>query len=596
MAKNSKATKAIIASLLATSAIVPAMAVSAEVGGTVTKSVDAPTTTSATPVKTIDFKLEDTTGHLANYIKGPGNLVEMGGKQYIEILTSDAVLAMITSATVDGVSVIVEHSGKKHIYIPVTKEFKPVQIELKIAMGATPMESTATLTPDKATITGGTETTEPTKPTEENVFTPGKTFDSVADGSYPIKWDAYKGNVGNFTAITGQLAPEAKLVVKDGKYSVELSTIAKSNHYIKAITVEGKEAKTLSGTSAEGDVRVLSFEIDSISDLHSAKIDLDVSGRAMSHEFGFAIETANLVLPTVSGAPQTLPVYVYKDGTNELSIMQNKYLDDEVKVTTTAAGYDVDITFPEGQHLNGFTVAGATVAEKSSEVVGANTVKVYTVSVKDLSTIYNATADLTVRLNGSVLYDEDHALQLQFGGKQNPFADILADGHYGYIVSLYSKGIFKEANTFNPKDSLKRYQFALMLNRALNLDVPATTNFKDIAKLDAETQAAVKALNAYGIINGTTATTFVPGDGIKRQHAALMIYRVLEKNGYKATGATASFTDLPKDAEAAKAIAELNHLGIMTGYNNQVTPDAILTRSQMAKIVNNVLTVMDGLK
>lgn len=177
-----------------------------------------------------------------------------------------------------------------------------------------------------------------------------------------------------------------------------------------------------------------------------------------------------------------------------------------------------------------------------------------------------------------------------------PFTDIANDIHKDYIVNLYEKGIFKAADKFNPKDSIKRYQFALMLNRALNLEVPATTQFTDIAKLDKETQDAIKALNAYGIINGSSATTFSAGEGIKRQHAALMIYRVLEKNGYQATGATSNFTDLPKDAEVVKAINELNHLDIMTGYNGKVTPNIVLTRSQMAKIVNNTLEVIAGLK
>jgi heme-binding NEAT domain protein len=597
MAKQSKATKAVIASLLATSAIVPAMAVSA---------ADAPTTTT-TAAKTIDFKVEDTTGMLANYIKGPGTLVEMQGKQFIEVPVSDAVLAMLTSAKVDGTSIIQEYAGKKHVYVPVTAEYAPVKIELELSVMGTAMKSTATLTPDKASIKGG-ETTAETKPAEK-LFTQGKEYTSVADGTYGVKWDAYKGNVGNYTAITGQLSPDAKLVVKDGKYYVEISTIAKSNHFIKTITVEGKEAEVVSGTAKEGDVRVLRFEIDAIGDLHAAKIDLDAAGRAMSHEFGFAIETADLELPKaevkeeVKPAPtpvtsQTMPVYVYKDGTNELSIMQGKYLADTVTVTATEGGYDVDITFPEGQHLNEFTVEGASVALKSEEVVGANTVKIYTISVDDLSKIYTADADLTVKLNGEILYEQVHTVQLQFGKKvsENPFSDIASDQHKDYILNLYAKGIFKADDKFNPKNPLKRYQFALMLNRALDLDVPATTNFKDITNLDAETQSAIKALNAYGIINGTSATTFGAGDGIKRQHAALMIYRVLEKNGYKATGATANFTDLPKDAETAKAIAELNALGIMTGYNGKVDPNGVLTRSQMAKIVNNALEALNGLK
>ncbi|MEK4384917.1 NEAT domain-containing protein [Solibacillus sp. FSL W7-1464] len=598
MANKSTATKALLASLLATSAIVPAMAVSADTT-TETKTTEAVT-------KKIDFTLEDTTKHLANYIKGPGNLLEMNGQQYIEVLTSDAVLAMITEATVDGKTIVVEHGGKKHIYIPVNEKFEPVTIQLKIAMGPNVMDSTAILTPNKDSITGGASSEKPaesTKPAEEKLFTAGKTFESVADGIYDVKWDAYKGEIGNYTAITGQLSPDAKLVVNEGKYSVEISTIAKSNHFIKNISVEGKEAKVLSGTANEGDVRVLSFDIDSISDLHSAKIDLDVAGRAMSHDFGFAIETADLDLPTAETKPaapeaKTEPVYVYKDGTKELSIMHGRYLEETVSVTATEGGYDVDVTFPEGQWINDFKVEGATVALKSEEIVENNNVQVYTVSVKDLAKLYTATIDLSVN-QGPVKYDSVHKVQLQFGDSQTatvPFKDIANNGNKDAIINLYNKGIFKAADKFNPDNNLKRYQFALMLNRALKLDVTAKANFSDIAKFDAETITAINALNGYGIINGKTATTFAPGQDITRKQAALMIYRLLEKNGYKASGEAANFSDMPKEVEASKAISELEKLGIISGYEGKFNPENKLIRSHMAKILNNTLTVIDGLK
>lgn len=599
MTKKSKVTKAVLASLVATSAIVPAIAVNAEVGGEVTRTVE---TTSAAVTKTIDFKVEDTTGHLGNYIKGPGNLVEMQGKQYIEIITTDAVFAMITSATVDGNSIIIEHSGKKHIYVPVTKDFAPVKIELAVNLMGNAVKSTATLTPDAKSIKELTTETE--KPAEEKIFKVGKTFESVAEGTYEVKWDAYKEKVGNYTAITRSLSPDAKLVVEDGKYALRIATLSTTNALITDIKVGDKSVPVVSGTAKEGDVRIFEFELKSISDLHEAEIFIDANGRQMNHKFGFAIETANLDLPKAEAKPTEptatkMPVTAYKEGTQELSIMHNKYLDDEVTVTATEGGYNVDVTFPEGQHLLGFKVEGATVALKSEEKVGNNTVKIYTVAVKDIKKLYTAEADLKVVLNGAVLYETTHKFQMQFGDQKPatmPFTDIANDIHKDYIVNLYEKGIFKAADKFNPKDSIKRYQFALMLNRALNLEVPATTQFTDIAKLDKETQDAIKALNAYGIINGSSATTFSAGEGIKRQHAALMIYRVLEKNGYQATGATSNFTDLPKDAEVVKAINELNHLDIMTGYNGKVTPNIVLTRSQMAKIVNNTLEVIAGLK
>ena len=611
MAKNSKATKAIIASLLATSAIVPAMAVSADVDGSVkvngtdatSRSVEA-VNTSAQATKTIDFKVEDATGMLAKYVPGTGSLVEREGQNYIQLNLTEQVLAMVDEVLVDGKTAVYNY-GSKIILIPVSADFKPVEATFTLTTPVGKMDAKATLTPDPASIKQEkTESNKPTKPEEEagKPFAPGKKFDSVEDGTYDVTFDTYapETNIGNYKAISSHFSPKAKLIVKGGKYSVQVEVVEKSNPMIAALKVNEQLATTVSGTATEG-TRVLSFDINSISDLHKSAVHVVVPAAKMDkwYDFGFAINTANLELPKAETTPEanTLPAFVYADGKNELSIMQGKYLADQVTVTSTAGGYDVDVAFPEGQHLNDFTVTGATVAKKSEEVVGENTVKIYTVSVKDLTQIYNATVDLSVRF-GDFKYDEKYPVQLQFGGKKNPFTDIMKDASYGSIVSLYSKGIFKEADKFNPKNNVTRSQFALMINRALTLEVPATTKFTDIAKFDAETQSAIKALNGIGVINGNTETLFAPTQDITRKQAALMIYRLLENQGYTVTDdATTDFTDISaKDVEADKAIAVLNKLGVMTGYEGKFNPDQKLTRGQMAKVLNNMLTVIDGLK
>lgn len=595
MANKSKATKAVLASLLATSAIVPAMAVSADTT-TETKATDAATSTAS---KTIDFKV-DADDALKRFIPTTGKLVERNGQQFINIELSDAVLAMVNSVTVAGQPAMAEYNGKKHINIPVTADYAPVEATLNMTItfvGKDPVDYKVTLTPDAKSIKEVTETTKPVE--EEKVYTPGKTFDSVADGTYDIVWDAYNSEkVGNYKAITNHFTPKAKLIVKDGKYSVEVSVAATSKEMVAGFKIAGKEA-----TEKDG---VYTVEIPSISELHEAGVHVVVPAAKMDkwYDFGFAIETADLELPKAEVKPEPvesvkMDVTALKNGTQELSIMHNKYLDDEVTVTTTEGGYDVELTFPEGQHLLGFDVEGATVALKSEEKVGNNTVKIYTLSVKDLEKIYTATADLKVVLNGNVLYETAHDFQMKFSDKNSttvPFKDIANNGNKDAIINLYNKGIFKAAEKFNPGNNLKRSQFALMLNRALKLDVPAKANFSDIAKYDAETKSAINALNGYGIINGKTATTFAPGQDITRKQAALMIYRLLEKNGYKASGEAAKFSDMPKEVEASKAISELNKLGIISGFEGKFNPENKLTRSQMAKILNNTLTVVDGLK
>ncbi|MBM7664941.1 hypothetical protein JOC25_001400 [Solibacillus kalamii] len=598
MANKSKATKAVLASLLATSAIVPAMAVSADTT-TETKATDAATSTAS---KTIDFKV-DADDALKRFIPTTGKLVERNGQQFINIELSDAVLAMVNSVTVAGQPAMAEYNGKKHINIPVTADYAPVEATLNMTItfvGKDPVDYKVTLTPDAKSIKEVTETTKPVEEVkEEKVYTPGKTFDSVADGTYDIVWDAYNSEkIGNYKAITNHFTPKAKLIVKDGKYSVEVSVAATSKEMVAGFKIAGKEA-----TEKDG---VYTVEIPSISELHEAGVHVVVPAAKMDkwYDFGFAIETADLELPKAEVKPAPvesvkMDVTALKNGTQELSIMHNKYLDDEVTVTTTEGGYDVELTFPEGQHLLGFDVEGATVALKSEEKVGNNTVKIYTLSVKDLEKIYTATADLKVVLNGNVLYETAHDFQMKFSDKNSttaPFKDIANNGNKDAIINLYNKGIFKAAEKFNPGNNLKRSQFALMLNRALKLDVPAKANFSDITKYDAETKTAINALNGYGIINGKTATTFAPGQDITRKQAALMIYRLLEKNGYKASGEAAKFSDMPKEVEASKAISELNKLGIISGFEGKFNPENKLTRSQMAKILNNTLTVVDGLK
>lgn len=597
MANNSKATKAVLASLLATSAIVPAMAVSADTV-TETKAIEATTSTAS---KTIDFKVE-ADDSLKRFIPTTGKLVERNGQQYINLELSDAVLAMVNSVTVAGQPAMAEYNGKKHINIPVTADYAPVEATLNMTItfvGKDPVDYKVTLTPDAKSIKEATETTKPAEEAkEEKIFKVGKTFESVADGAYDIVWDAYNAaKIGNYKAITNHFSPKAKLIVKDGKYSVEVSVAATSKEMIAGLKIAGKEAVEKDG--------IYTVEIPSISELHDAGVHVVVPAANMDkwYDFGFAIETADLELPKAETKPtapeaKTEPVYVYKDGTKELSIMHGRYLKDTVAITATEGGYDVDVTFPEGQWINDFKVEGATVALKSEETVENNKVQVYTISVTDLAKIYTATIDLSVN-QGPVKYDSVHKVQLQFGGKQTitvPFKDIANNGNKDAIINLYNKGIFIAAEKFNPGNNLKRSQFALMLNRALKLDVPAKASFLDIAKYDAETKTAINALNGYGIINGKTATTFAPGQDITRKQAALMIYRLLEKNGYTASGEVAKFSDMPKEAEASKAISELNKLGIISGFEGKFNPENKLTRSQMAKILNNTLTVVEGLK
>ena len=290
-------------------------------------------------------------------------------------------------------------------------------------------------------------------------------------------------------------------------------------------------------------------------------------------------------IPNVSASDlvKTEKLYVYEENKKELSDLQS-ILADTIQVKKVGDRYAVDVEFPNSKDIKDFAVAGADIEVKQAVDAGK---KVYTVWTNNLSDIYTATITLE---NG-----ESERVQLQFGGKQNPFTDIQQLANYDKIVSLYSKGIFKESEQFNPASSTTRYQFSLMLYRALNLEVDTSkaTYFKDVEDLDSEAIAAINALNAAGIIKGVDQDTFAPNEKITRSQAARMIYRVLEMSGYQADpNAEMPFVDVPEaDTELVTALAQLNKLGIMTGYEGKLNPSSPLTRDQMAKVLFTSLEV-----
>lgn len=107
-----------------------------------------------------------------------------------------------------------------------------------------------------------------------------------------------------------------------------------------------------------------------------------------------------------------------------------------------------------------------------------------------------------------------------------PYAEAIADLSGRGIVSGFADGMFR------PDDSVKRMQFAKMIVKALELDVPDqdTCPFPDVPggidagdPLYARNYVAVCA--AQGITKGKTATTFAPYDSITRQQLITMVTR-----------------------------------------------------------------------
>ena len=172
-------------------------------------------------------------------------------------------------------------------------------------------------------------------------------------------------------------------------------------------------------------------------------------------------------------------------------------------------------------------------------------------------------------------------------------------------MRLGDAGIIKgfSDGTFGGEQKLTRQQAATMITNMLKytgMDTKVTdkVDFKDIDKISTSAQDSVKFLASKGVLVNGEDVNFNPYNNITRAQTAKMIYRLLVKNGYKdQVNAVMSFSDVPTtDAELNKAAAQLKALGIMTGSNGKLNPNEPLTRDQMAKVLNNALQALEGLK
>ena len=118
------------------------------------------------------------------------------------------------------------------------------------------------------------------------------------------------------------------------------------------------------------------------------------------------------------------------------------------------------------------------------------------------------------------------------------FEDVPA-GHAsaGDIDCIAYYGITKgtSATTYSPSMSVTREHMALFLTRLAGLvgievaSDPADAGFTDIGELSAESQTAINQLADLGITQGTSATTYSPGDAVQRGHMALFIARLMDQ-------------------------------------------------------------------
>ena len=123
-----------------------------------------------------------------------------------------------------------------------------------------------------------------------------------------------------------------------------------------------------------------------------------------------------------------------------------------------------------------------------------------------------------------------------------------------------------------------------------------SAGFADIAGLDPESVAAIDCTAHYGIIVGTSATTYSPRASVKRSQVARFLVRTVAALELKLPeGDSMPFDDVAAlDAEGRRAVARLHELGITRGRAERVfAPDRTVTRGQMALFLHRLLKLTD---
>lgn len=99
-------------------------------------------------------------------------------------------------------------------------------------------------------------------------------------------------------------------------------------------------------------------------------------------------------------------------------------------------------------------------------------------------------------------------------------------------------------------------------------------------------------LTQHKIINGYSDGSFRPNNSLSREHAALMLAKVLELD--TTTVSNPNFSDVPTTHAYYKEIAALANAGIISGTNGKFNPKGTLTRAQMAKMISIGFNLTDG--
>jgi len=189
-------------------------------------------------------------------------------------------------------------------------------------------------------------------------------------------------------------------------------------------------------------------------------------------------------------------------------------------------------------------------------------------------------------------FDKMYRLTIQADMMTSGFRDI--NGHWAQttIANMSKSGLIQGYGdyTFRPDRDITRAEAVAMLVKAFKFQSGSSrgqTSFNDVPVDHWAAEAIRLAVNA-GMISGYDDGTFRRNQSIRRSELAAMIARGM---GLKQTSpATRPFPDVDKGHWAAGWLAQLNRLGIISGYRDgSFKPNDSASRAEMAVLASKVM-------
>ncbi|MBQ9931777.1 MAG: S-layer homology domain-containing protein [Firmicutes bacterium] len=185
------------------------------------------------------------------------------------------------------------------------------------------------------------------------------------------------------------------------------------------------------------------------------------------------------------------------------------------------------------------------------------------------------------------------------------FADIAGHPDQAPIEAMAERGIINgmNATSFAPDNTMTRAQFAAIVVRSLGLSPQAVDNFVDISD-NSWYAGYVGTAYTYGIVKGTSDTTFNPEGTISRQEAAVMVARAAGLCGMDTKlsetairNMLAQFADYRTCSSwATESLAFCYSEDILSQADLEIQPKTPIKRCEIARMLYNMMNAGELLK